>query len=556
MKPPPREKAVAFVVARLGSTRLAAKHLRPIGDRIMLDWVVERLKNCSQVDQIVITTVADPENEPLRQYAKQHGLTCYWYQGDVEHVTNRLRCAAEDVGADICILLSADSPLVHSPGIDLLIAELRSVPKAEIVGGHPTPGDRPAPLLSGVSVARTSCWQLADDLSDTPELKRHQFPVIRKQEDKFRVHNFALPEWYYREGPRLSVDTFADLEFMNAVYHRLQAIGEEFNLAAVVKLCEREPKWMEFNQHVRQRKTQEQLQEVLFVVDSAGQTGEQRLARSLELALQIVELQSWPVAFLVDDSAALELIESCGLTAYWGALHRNSRPAPAGRRSVSIRELSGQHQITILDLDSNRSLPSNWRRELSDQTQTIVLDPCGAWTATAEHRWGLPAHALLRRATKRSLRKAQRHDRVAPFKTNDLLTDLHDPDQLSAIRRFAARNGFSLVELPARPNRFDRELARSRVYLSHFSYGFHDALALDTIPYAWIEDQPQHRQTTEFAARHDLPPLCIRRESDLYLLHAAFARPEQSVPVITDGAEHLIELLTAAATPASGEQAA
>ncbi|MFT5285916.1 MAG: spore coat polysaccharide biosynthesis protein SpsF (cytidylyltransferase family) [Planctomycetota bacterium] len=551
-----REKAVAFVVARLGSTRLAAKHLRPIGDRLMLDWVVERLETCSEVDEIVITTVADPENEPLREYAQQRGIKCYWYEGDVEHVTNRLRCAAEAHQAEICILLSADSPLVHTPGIDLLIAELRSVPNAEIVGGHPTPGDRPAPLLSGVSVARTSCWQLADELSDTPDLKRHQFPVIRQQEKKFRVHNFALPEWYYRQGPRLSVDTWADLEFMNTVHDRLLAIGEEFNLSAVVKLCEREPEWAELNAHVKQRKTEENLQHVLFIVDVHDETSRLRFARSRELALQIIELKSWPVAFLVDDVAALKQIEDRGLTAHWGAIGRPSNQTPRGRDAAQLSGLSHSHQFIVLDLDPSRSLPSEWRRQLSDNSQVVALDHQGEWTLEAEHQWGLPDHAVLRRETKRSLRKAQRQARVAPWKTNDILTDLSNSDQLAAVRRFAHRNGLSLVEMSESTTHFDRELARSRVFLSRYNYGFHDALALETTPFAWVQTDSEERQLTEFSELHDLPPLGIRRESDLYLMHAALARTDRVKPAITDGSSSLIELLSDHLAQNSNEEAA
>lgn len=38
--------------------------------------------------------------------------------------------------------------------------------------------------LEGVFVAKKEAWQLADDLSDSPELKEHMFPVMFKRQDR------------------------------------------------------------------------------------------------------------------------------------------------------------------------------------------------------------------------------------------------------------------------------------------------------------------------------------------------------------------------------------
>jgi len=538
-----REHAVAFVVARLGSSRLAAKHLRHIGDRLLLDWVVDRLRQCSEVDEIVITTVASPENEPLREFAKERGIGCFWYEGDVEHVTTRLRCAAEEYRADICILISADSPLIHSPGVDLLTSELRSVPNADIVGGHTQPDERPPSLLNGIIVARRECWQRADELSDTPDLKRHQFPIIRRREELFRIHNFTLPDWYYRHGPRMSVDTWADLEFMNGVHDRLEAIGEEFNLSSVIKLCDREPEWAELNDHVRQRKTEDNLQHVLFVVDAGGEYGHEKLLRSRELALQVVETQSWPVCFIVDELDAKHMIEQRGLTVRWGALGRKAKPAPAGEQVASLEVLSGEFQFAVLDLAPDRVLAAGWRKHLDASCKVAVLDDRRDWAEEADIAFGLPEQAVLQRGTKRILRDNARFGRDLPTKTNDILTDLRDPRHLDALRRFAERNQLSLIQADRHHPNFERELARSHTFLTRHGYGVFDALALSTVPIAWSRSESETVEITATSESLDLPVLFVRRESDLFLLHAALAGSIDLEPSLLDGSTELIARL-------------
>lgn len=54
-------KVVAFVVARLSSSRFPEKHLRTIGDTRIIDWTIEGLNSSEEIDQIVITTIAEPE---------------------------------------------------------------------------------------------------------------------------------------------------------------------------------------------------------------------------------------------------------------------------------------------------------------------------------------------------------------------------------------------------------------------------------------------------------------------------------------------------------------
>jgi CTP:molybdopterin cytidylyltransferase MocA len=105
-----------------------------IGDRPMLQWVVDQLRHCKDLDDIVLATVAEAENRPLQDFAEKNGMPCFWYQGEVEHVTTRLRRAAEAFDADVCVLVSGDCPLIHAPAIDQLIRSLKDSPVADTVG--------------------------------------------------------------------------------------------------------------------------------------------------------------------------------------------------------------------------------------------------------------------------------------------------------------------------------------------------------------------------------------------------------------------------------------
>ncbi|MFT5286802.1 MAG: spore coat polysaccharide biosynthesis protein SpsF [Planctomycetota bacterium] len=376
-----RERAVAFVVARLGSQRLREKQLRPIGDRRMLDWIVDNLQECQELDEIVLTTLQGYENDRLAEFATQRDIECYRYPGPVENVTNRLRCAAEEYDADICVLVSADCPLIYAPGIDRLVTELRGAENADVTS-HCDPPEGQAPLMQGIAVARRRCWQFADDISDRPELRANQFPVVREREELFTVHNFEPPEYFFGPKLRLSVDTWADLEFMTAVHDQLADEGLDFQMPNVVDLVARNPELIEINAHVRQRVPDDELKSALFIVDAGAEFGYEGLQRSLGFALQLVERASCPVTFMLDDLEAKRQVESKGLRVEWGALGRTPQMAPHDLPSEFPQHAAAEHDLVVVDLGHERELPAGWRARF--EQRVAVLGGDSSWATEAD----------------------------------------------------------------------------------------------------------------------------------------------------------------------------
>lgn len=533
-----QERAVAFVVARLNSSRLPEKHLRRIGDKTLLDWVIGNLRGCQELAEIVIATVAEPCNEPLRAYAHKEGLPCYWYKGDPDQVTTRLRQAAEDFAAEICVLVSGDCPLINGAALDQLIRQFRIVSSGDYILVPADERGRGA-VLEGINVARLRAWQLADDLSVTPELKEHQFPVIRLHPERFRGVAAKVSPDLYGVPHRLSVDTYADLEFMNTVYEALMAQGKPFVLPEVLQLLQEQPEIGRLNVHVHQRRLIERIHRVLYVVDAGPGFGYGHLIRSQELALQIVERLSWPVTFLTDDAEAAGLLSARGLPVAWGAWGRPARPAPPGHREQTVAGLLPRHSLLLLDI-SPREVPSGWREGLGVTMPVIIMDKSAAWTeegdliifpgvtapANEEIRWSKSAPSfkmpinsgpailsgLEFTILRREIRQMVPHSRD---KDLDILAYLHRPEEREAVRNFIARHNLQGHIIDGFEPDFPRLLARSRILVSGFGYSFYEALALQAFPVAWPYSPAHQREAQLFYARLGLPPVIIGKEDDL-----------------------------------------
>jgi len=554
-------RAVVFVVVRLSSSRLPGKQFRLIGDRSMLQWIVDHLRACKELDEIVIATVAEKENEPLRDFARDQGLPCYWYEGEVDHVTTRLRRAAEVHEADICILVSGDCPLIHAPSIDHLIREARQNPDADVIRVEKDDqGNLPA--LEGIGVARKSAWQLADDLSDRPELKEHQFPIIGRRPDLFKTHLCMFSKDLYNPYQhRLSVDTWADLEFMNAIYDSLSAANRPFSLPDALGLFKKKTELLEINRHVHQMGVGEERRKVLMIADAGNGYGYGHVMRSRELALQITERLGWPVAFAVDDEKARQMLKEAGIRTVKKTQSPKLKAQSIAEKGVSsafeLPELPDSFDLVILDIYYQRTLAPGWRQGFPQNCKVIVLDHQGSWTKEADlvvipgvtydeslhtQKKGHPRvisgqkYVILRR-------EIRRLQGMHVQKDIDLLAYLYSPEQKEGVRNLAIKNGLKVHLVEAFDSDFPGLLARSRMFLSGFGYSFYEALALGAYPITLPLSEAHKTDARKFYDRLGIPSGVL--ESVEEIEHAANDLAEQENrsenPTIEDGTPRIVE---------------
>ncbi len=298
------ERAIAFIVARLSSSRLPNKHLRRIGEKRLLDWAIESLKKSSFLDRIVIATVNEDENRPLDEVAREHGIDIFWFDGDINDVVGRLRKAADVFEADIPVLISGDCPLIYAPSLDRLIAKAKDEKKIDFVEFCPKNGR--TVIHEGVGVYRKRCWVVADELSKEANLREHHFPIVLLRPDIFKGICVMDEDIFYKLKHRISVDTLADLEFMNEVYNELKGRGKDFDLKNVVELLLEKPEFMEINRDVHQIRIDEKQKKALFVVNS-----EENLKLFFDLAYEITK-KGVGVRFYTENKRLIGEIENRG----------------------------------------------------------------------------------------------------------------------------------------------------------------------------------------------------------------------------------------------------
>ena len=105
-------KIVALVQARMGSTRLPGKVLKSIVNKPMIELLLARLSQSSELDEIVIAASEEVQNDKLQSTVESLGYQCT--RGSEKDVLNRFYESAKLVGADVIVRITGDCPLIDS----------------------------------------------------------------------------------------------------------------------------------------------------------------------------------------------------------------------------------------------------------------------------------------------------------------------------------------------------------------------------------------------------------------------------------------------------------
>ena len=106
--------------ARVSSSRLPGKVLRPILGKPMLTLQIERLRRSMKMDRLLVATSTEASDDPLVLACAEYRVECF--RGSLEDVLDRFCKAAQPYAPEHVVRLTGDCPLADPEIIDQVIA--------------------------------------------------------------------------------------------------------------------------------------------------------------------------------------------------------------------------------------------------------------------------------------------------------------------------------------------------------------------------------------------------------------------------------------------------
>lgn len=287
----------AVVQARMRSTRLPGKVLKPIVGEPLLWHILHRLRKSELIQTICVATTHDSADDELAMYAQSQGAIVV--RGPEDDVLGRFALAAHTIDPDIIVRVNADAPLVDAGFIDYLVSELMR---------HQADFVMLRPGLSAIHdgadpMTRWALDKLVVKAHDDPVAREHVSAYFKLHPDFVKVAQIDLPSQWQFSGARLSIDTPADVTFIETVYERLHAQAGEATLTDLVALLHREPALLDLNAHVQQKAATAVSGTVIMRCDGGAQLGLGHVRRSLSVARALRDREGFGVRFAMNDDA-------------------------------------------------------------------------------------------------------------------------------------------------------------------------------------------------------------------------------------------------------------
>ena len=214
--------AAAILQARMSSTRLPGKVMRPLAGRPMIERQIERLRPCATLDRLIVATSDDSSDDPLAEHLAGMGVEVF--RGSLHDVLDRYVGAARACGArGVIVRLTADCPLADPEVIDDCV-RLRAERDVDYASNglrrtYPRGLDVEAFTLAALLAAHREASDPYEREHVTPFLYRH--PERFSRADLVQAHDDSRLRW--------TVDTPEDFAFVERVYQALYPTNPRFS---------------------------------------------------------------------------------------------------------------------------------------------------------------------------------------------------------------------------------------------------------------------------------------------------------------------------------------
>jgi spore coat polysaccharide biosynthesis protein SpsF len=233
-----KPNVVMIIQARMGSIRLPGKSMMDLAGAPLVGRIIERVKRCQTIDQIILATTKEAEDNVLEKLALDDKV--FSFRGSDNDLVDRYYQAAKIFKADVIVRLPADNPTPEPSEIDRIVnyhltgqSDFSSNLAQVFENGYP---DGIGAEVFGFDVLE-EVWQAGG----TPEQREHLhlnfFDYASQQlvdPDKYQVGTVQCPVEFRRPDLVLDVNTQKEYEFMVELYQYLYPRDSEFHITDII----------------------------------------------------------------------------------------------------------------------------------------------------------------------------------------------------------------------------------------------------------------------------------------------------------------------------------
>lgn len=245
--------AIAIIQARMSSTRLPGKVVKPLAGKPMIWHIYQRALQCRLVDKVVVATSNERSDDPLVAICKRYSLN--YYRGSLDNVLSRYLEILNQDAYPFVVRITGDCPLICSSFIDQQILALQKY------DGDVTWSSRACSSLEGQGVhSSRSLFYINEKTSDPEDFEHVGSKYLAENPNEFKIVKIDIPEDLCVNKYRLTVDEENDYRLIKTLYDNLYR-SEPIDLLNALGWLDRHPEIASINNNVSHKKLNIEIRE-------------------------------------------------------------------------------------------------------------------------------------------------------------------------------------------------------------------------------------------------------------------------------------------------------
>jgi len=227
-------KCIATIEARMTSSRLPGKVLLPAAGRPLLQILVERLLRAPGLDGVVIATTVNASDDPISALGEKLGVGVF--RGSEHDVLGRVCGALRASGADVCVEITGDCPLIDPGIVGEALAEFLRTRAVHLYVSNSAP-HRAVPVGLDVQVFFASAlFQLAAATGDPDDREHVSYGFYRAESgDRWRPRFIRHASCPGAEEILVTLDYPEDYDLIRQLHEELASIDPHYSAADIVR---------------------------------------------------------------------------------------------------------------------------------------------------------------------------------------------------------------------------------------------------------------------------------------------------------------------------------
>ena len=202
---------LCILQARMSSKRLPGKTLKKVGDKTLLEMVIDRVLKSKYVSKIIVATSNHISDLPIRTFCKKKKIK--YFAGSLNNVSERFYKIIQSTKSKSFIRISGDSPLIDPSLIDIAAKKFNSSEYDIVTNIFP----RTFPKGQSVEIIKSSIFKKYYFKMKQKYYLEHVTQFFYKNFKNFKIKNFSNKKDF--SHIKMSIDTKTEFKWLERVYN-------------------------------------------------------------------------------------------------------------------------------------------------------------------------------------------------------------------------------------------------------------------------------------------------------------------------------------------------